>query len=89
MPESKQAPKSAPKDLYQQALERGYFGESPKTIPNEEFSLKTGPDSPSAAAQIVDARRGQLVTAEASLTKREGLSRWPTTTSSSAATSPR
>lgn len=65
------APKSAPKttdDLYQKALEVGYFGDSPKSIPNEAFSLKTGPESPSAAAQIVDARRGQLDVAEQSLT---------------------
>jgi hypothetical protein len=72
MPDSKAAPKSAaPKtneDLYQKALEVGYFGVSPKTIPNAEFALTTGPDSPSAAAQIVDARRGQVATAEASLT---------------------
>jgi hypothetical protein len=72
MPESKStktAGNSPPaEDLYQKALEQGYFGESPKSIPNEKFSLKTGPDSPSAASQIVDARRDQLVTAEASLT---------------------
>ena len=69
MPENKAAAKSAPKtDLHQQALERGYFGDSPKTIPNEEFTLKTGPESPSAASQMVDARRAHLAQAEASLT---------------------
>jgi hypothetical protein len=71
MPDSKPAAKTAPKteeDLYQKALEVGYFGTSPKSIPNEEFSLKTGPASPSAAAQIVDARRAQLDVAEQSLT---------------------
>jgi hypothetical protein len=73
MPEStsKATPKSAAKteeDLYQRALEVGYFGESPKSIPNEEFSLKTGPESPSAASQIVDAHRAQLEVAEKSLT---------------------
>lgn len=73
MPETKAA-KAAPKteeDLYQKALQVGYFGESPKSIPNDEFSLKTGPESPSAASQIVDARRDQLKTAEASLTNDE------------------
>ena len=71
MPESKPAAKSAPKtseDPMQRALEVGYFGDSPKTIPNEEFSLKTGPGSPSAASQVVDARRAQLDQAAASLT---------------------
>ncbi len=72
MPDSKPAAKAATQtaagDLYDKALEVGYFGNSPKTIPNEEFSLKTGPASPSAAAQIVDSRRAQLDVAEKSLT---------------------
>jgi hypothetical protein len=71
MPDSKPAAKTATKtddDLYQKALEVGYFGTSPKSIPNEKFSLKTGPASPSAAAQIVDSRRAQLDVAEQSLT---------------------
>lgn len=73
MPDSKktsgqQAAPSDTTDLYAKALEVGYFGESPKSIPNEHFSLKTGPESPSAAAQIVDAQRAQLEVAEKSLT---------------------
>lgn len=66
MPESKSStPKTAdPPD----PLEVGYFGTSPKSIPNEKFALTTGPHSPSAASQIVDARRAQLDAAEASLT---------------------
>jgi hypothetical protein len=63
---SKPAAKSAAKQP--DPHEVGYFGNSPKSIPNSEFSLKTGPDSPSAASQIVDARRAQLEGAEASLT---------------------
>ncbi len=74
MPDSKAA-KAAAKtdesDLYQKALEVGFFGNSPKSIPNEKFSLQTGPESPSAASQIVDARRDQLTAAEASLTTDE------------------
>jgi hypothetical protein len=73
VPDTKASSKNAPTttaktDLHQQALEQGYFGTSPKSIPNEQFSLKTGPDSPSAASQIVEARRGQVAVAEASLT---------------------
>lgn len=34
------------------AREQGYEGYSPSTIPNGEFTLATGPDSPSAAAQL-------------------------------------
>ena len=31
-----------------QVEERGYFGESPDPRPNSDYSLESGPDSPSA-----------------------------------------
>lgn len=33
------------------ARELGFEGSSPSTIPNDEFALTSGPDSPSAAEQ--------------------------------------
>mgnify|MGYP003574911858 CR=1 FL=1 len=37
------------KDARDEAREKGYEGFSPSTIPNREFALTTGPDSPSLA----------------------------------------
>lgn len=47
------------------AREQGYEGYSPSAIPNERFSLATGPDSPSAAEQVADVaeRRAQEIRA--------------------------
>jgi len=42
------------------AREQGYEGSSPSTIPNKEFSLETGPDSPSAAQMLVAAAEARL-----------------------------
>jgi hypothetical protein len=42
------------------AREQGYEGYSPSTIPNKEFTLTTGPDSPSAAEQMVKAAEQNL-----------------------------
>lgn len=68
MPENKSSSQPKAGSSQPDPLEVGYIGVSPKSIPNENFSLKTGPESPSAASQIVDARRAQLDAAEASLT---------------------
>lgn len=38
------------------AAEKGYIGTSPDPFPNEAYSLKTGPDSPTAA-ETADALR--------------------------------
>lgn len=40
------------KDARAEAREKGYEGYSPSTIPNKEYALTTGPDSPSAADMI-------------------------------------
>lgn len=40
--------------------EQGHEGTSPSVIPNEKFALKTGPDSPSAHEQMVQAAEARL-----------------------------
>lgn len=40
------------KSAREKARKQGYEGSSPATIPNKEFTLSTGPDSPSAANQL-------------------------------------
>lgn len=42
------------------ARKQGYEGTSPSTVPNEEFSLETGPDSPSAAELHVAAAEQRI-----------------------------
>ncbi len=42
------------------AREQGYEGTSPSTIPNREFSLQTGPDSPSAHEQQLAAAKQRV-----------------------------
>lgn len=41
--------------IQDQAEDKGHFGEKPESkFSNEDFSLKTGPDSPSAAEQTAE-----------------------------------
>jgi hypothetical protein len=40
--------------------EQGYEGYSPSVIPNEKFALTSGPDSPSAYEQMVQAAEARL-----------------------------
>jgi hypothetical protein len=45
---SQDAGQSEVKDMYEEAQKKGFFGVSPSPIENKEYSLETGPKSPSA-----------------------------------------
>lgn len=49
-----------------EALEQGFRGTKIDPRPNEEYSLETGPESPSALEQNADALRAQADAVEAS-----------------------
>lgn len=45
--------------LVDKAEDRGFIGTKADPRPNSDYSLESGPDSPSAAAQHADALRAQ------------------------------
>lgn len=47
------------KQSFDEAQEKGYFGTEVDPIPNKEYSLETGPDSPTAADQREALRKAE------------------------------
>lgn len=42
--------KAEVQSAFDEANAKGYFGTAPDPVPDEQYSLKTGPDAPSAVA---------------------------------------
>lgn len=50
-PAVKDAGQAEVKSAFEEAQEQGYFGNEVDPTPNKEFSLQSGPDSPTVAEQ--------------------------------------
>jgi hypothetical protein len=66
MAESKKADagQAEVQDAFTEAQKKGFFGESPSPIPNKEYSLESGPESPSAFEGQVAHVKARLKTLE-------------------------
>jgi hypothetical protein len=53
-------------DAYQEAADRGYYGQVPDQPPNEAFSLASGPDSPSPLEQHIAINEARVADQKAS-----------------------
>lgn len=55
MAESKKSPEDRVQKQFDEAHAQGFFGTKADPRPNSDYSLESGPESPTAAEQLADA----------------------------------
>jgi hypothetical protein len=58
-PKSQDAGQDQVQKQFDEAAKQGYFGERPPGLPNERYSLESGPDAPTHAEEREAAKGGK------------------------------